>query len=189
MASAKPTDWRRAQDQYLEELLARFPETAYRDEIAVFQEKYAVHRARERLKNLDRFGRLPETEAERRCAQAWRAERDGDRLEAWQLYSALAVLLAQETDLQQRAFGQLAQEGMDRVRMAAAADADRTEFVAAQLRLADEARAGGQPEQAQAILTSLVALYDGVPDLTKSISAARASLRELAADMRAPLPE
>jgi hypothetical protein len=189
MASDKPTDWRRAQDQYLEDLLARFPETAYRDEIAAFQEKYAVHRARERLKNLDRFGRLPETEAERRCAQAWRAERDGDRLKAWQQYSALAVLLAQETDLQQRAYGQLAREGMERVRTAAAADADRSEFVAAQLRLADEARANRQPDQAQAILSSLVALYDDVPELASAVAAARDSLRELAEDLRVTSPE
>ncbi|MEM9660649.1 MAG: serine/threonine-protein kinase, partial [Planctomycetota bacterium] len=59
MRSDKPVDWRRAQDQYVSELLDRFPDTKYATEIEQFQQRLAVHRMRERIKNIERFGRPP----------------------------------------------------------------------------------------------------------------------------------
>ena len=60
MESELATDWQQAQTDYIDELLERFPETKFKTEIEEFQLRQAIHRAEERIKNLDRFGREPE---------------------------------------------------------------------------------------------------------------------------------
>ena len=55
MASESPVDWKRAETQYLGPLLERFPETEYAEEIRAFADRYTMHRAEERIKNLGRF--------------------------------------------------------------------------------------------------------------------------------------
>src|SRR5690606_35172003 len=72
MKSDRPVDWNRAKDDYLDELVERFPDTKHREAIRAFEDRYAVHRAQERIKNLDRFGRSPESEVERLYAEGWR---------------------------------------------------------------------------------------------------------------------
>jgi len=188
MASDKPADWRRAQSQYLDELLDRFPDTRHAAEIAAFQQRYAVHRMREKLKNLDRFGRLPESEAQRRCAQAWYEERTGDLLSAWQQYAALADALEPSQDLDEQALRRLALEGTERIRRQIDEQTDGERFIEHQLRRADDWRQQGDPRTAAELLQTLVALYGPRPELADGIALARQRLAELESE-RPPLGE
>ena len=180
MQSEKATDWRRADDQYLTELRERFPNTKYADQLQEFDQRLAMHRAEQRVENLDRFGREPQSEAERRYAKAWRLERFGDRLAAWTQYEAIVELFGESDDPSDRAFANLAR------RQAAAIEAGpRTEPHEGQAlvegRLA-EARAlidEGKLIAARRILRSVERLYRDNRELAPLIAEARRQLREL----------
>jgi serine/threonine protein kinase len=126
MESDRAADWRRAESQYLDELQRRFPDTRYRHQIDAFRKRLAMHQALESIKNLERFNRLPKTEAQRQFAAAWREERHGDRLTAMRQYEALAQRLADCEDPLEQALGSLAEEGAARIRSEVDTPPDRS---------------------------------------------------------------
>ena len=179
MQSDSAVDWRRAKDDYLSELLQRFPETEHRPEIEAFELKYAMNRAEERIKNLDRFGRTPETEAERLYAEARRYERFGDRVTAWQRYEGLVNLLDESDDLSDRAFVELAKLRIGEIRAQAQQQQQLADFVAEQLAKADELAADNQTLAAREVLTTVISLYDGNQELEPLVDKARQRKAEL----------
>jgi serine/threonine-protein kinase len=175
MASDSPVDWRAAKEGPLEELLRRFPDTKYKNELEKFEDRYAVHRAQERIKNIDRFGRSPESDAERLYAEAWKHERFDEHAEALVKYEQV-LAKADMKSVAQRAYATLARRGLERIKSAEAAQGklDRAN------RLIHE----GQTEQARRVLEDIVSLYEGDSHLAAVLEQAQTRLRELDADRR-----
>lgn len=180
MQSDSPGDWRRAQDAYLDELLERFPDTEHLAEIEAFQLKLAMHRAEQRVQNLDRFAnRKPNTEAERLFAEARHYEKFGDRVTAWRRYEGLVELFADSDDLDDRAFVELARQRINEIRSKAHEQSQLAEFVIEKLAEADELAAAGRTLAAREVLTELIALYDGNRELAELVQRARDRKAEL----------
>ena len=164
----------------------RFPESKYADEIRDFDKRYAMHRAAERIKNLDRFGRSPKSEAERRCAEAWRYERFGDLVTAWDKYEALVELFGKSEDEDDRAFANLAKRQLDRIEAGMHRQADRATFVQQHLDQAASLAREGHVLEARRKLRSIVSLYEGNQELRPLVEQAREQMNQLAGDIRSP---
>ncbi len=179
MQSDNPVDWKRAEEQYLGPLLERFPDSSFATEIASFQDRYALHRAEERIKNLSRFGRQPKNEAERSFAEAWEFERFGDRLTAWQKYDALVQLFAKSNDTDQQVYAKLAQRQINRIKSDQKTSDDQIEFLEQHLDQAQSLADAGKLLQARRILDSVISLYGENRELRPLVDLARKQLREL----------
>jgi hypothetical protein len=182
MASENPVDWQAAQQLYLDELLERFPETDHRSEIDEFQRRFAIHRAEERIKNIERFGRKPETELERLYAEANRYEQFGDRLTAWQKYEAIEKLFpidGLKDKLDQWAVAELARQGVGRIRAEAQSQLELTAVVEGKLSEARQLIDKGQLLPARQVLDAVVALYGGNQELAPLVEQARQLIRSL----------
>lgn len=179
MQSDDPVDWKRAEEQYLAPLLERFPETEYAAEIAAFQDRYAMHRAEERIKNLSRFGRQPKNEAERSFAEAWEFERFGDRLTAWQKYDALVQLFAKSSDPDQQIYAKLAQRRIESIRSDSQTSDDQIDFLEQHLARAQELVDAGKLLESRRIFDSVISLYADNRELRPLVDRAREQLRQL----------
>jgi len=179
MASENPVDWKRAQEQYLKPLLERFPETTHAEEIQTFEDRYAMHHAKERINNLSRFGRQPKTEAERSYAVAWEHERFGDRLTAWKKYEALVNLFKEGSEEYDQAFVQLAQRQIERIKSDQKTSADQIAFLEEHLEQAGAHVEAGRLMQARRILDSVISLYADNRELRPLVERAREQLRAL----------
>ncbi len=182
MASESPVDWKRAETQYLGPLLERFPETEYAEEIRAFADRYAMHRAEERVKNLGRFGRQPKTEGERFFAEAWEYERFGDRLSAWKKYEALVHLLGNSAEETDRAYVGLAQRQIAKIKEDQQTSADQIAFVEQYLEQAKDHAEGGRLLEARRILDSVLSLYGKNREVRPQVERAREQLRDLDGD-------
>ncbi|HEX6963197.1 MAG TPA: serine/threonine-protein kinase [Lacipirellula sp.] len=178
MASDKPVDWNRAKDQYLNELLERFPDTKYKPQIDEFEDRYAVHRARERIKNLERFGRSPKSDAERLYAEGWRLERFDDPLSAWRKYEE-ATQAADKEDRDQRAYATLAREGINRIKSQAAAQLEVDQVVQAKLDEAAALASQGKELQARLVLDRIISLYGTNSKVRPLVQEARVRINQL----------
>ncbi len=181
IASESVSDWRRARDG-IEDLLERFPDTAYRQEIEEFQFRYAVHDAEARIENIDRFDRSPEYEADRQFHAARRDEKSGDRLSAWQRYEAVIRLFAGSEHLEERAVVELARRRIAAIRAAARDEQNAGQqraFVQEKLKFADSLAASGDVLRAREVLESIVEIYDGNRELASLVAEARERIRRL----------
>ncbi len=179
MESNNPIEWKRAEQQYLKPLLERFPETTHAAEIEMFTERYAMHRAEERIKNLGRFGRQPKTAAERAFAEAWKKQSSGDRLSAWQKYEAVIQLFTKSSESDDRAFVQLARRQIDRIKTDQQSSADQISFLEQHLEQAASLAENGKLLDARRILDSLISLYASNRELRLQVDRAREQLRVL----------
>lgn len=179
MESDDPVDWKRAEQQYLEPLLKRFPDSVHASEIAAFHERVAMHRAEQRIINLDRFGRQPKSAAERAYAEGWHYEQFGDRLSAWQKYDAVVRLFGESDDPDQRVYAQLARRQIARFRNGEQTSADLAAFVQEQLEAAQRQQEAGQLFEARRILDGIVSLYEGNRELSPLVEQAREQLQQL----------
>ncbi len=179
MESPSPVDWKRAEQQYLQPLLKRFPETSHAGEIEAFTDRYAMHSAEERIKNLGRFGRKPKSEAQRAFAEAWEYERFGDRLTAWQKYDAVIQLFANSEDADDRIHAKLAKRQIERIKTDKQSSADQIGFLEQHLEQAQTLADRGKLLEARRILDSLVSLYAGNQELRPFVKRAKKQLRQL----------
>jgi hypothetical protein len=181
MDSVLVTDWRGAQDD-VAELLERFPDTTHRAEIEEFQFRYAIHSAEERIKNIDRFGAEPETEADRQYYAARRDEQLGDRLSAWNKYDALVKLFGDSKNLEERAVAALAERRVAEIRTKARDEQDVDQLQTVVQGKLDQAAALVRQKQllrAREVLESIVDLYDGNREVAPLVEEARTRIREL----------
>lgn len=182
MDSELVTDWRQAQDDYVTQLLERFPDTQHKAEIEKFQFRYAIHEAQERIKNIDRFGSEPEFAADRAYRAARHEEQLNDRLSAWQQYEALVKLFADSEKIEERAVVELARKRIAEIRAAARDDQDTDRLhtlVQSKLDRAAKLVEQGQLLGAREVLQSIVELYDGNRELAPLVEEARKRIREL----------
>ncbi|HYO24893.1 MAG TPA: protein kinase [Lacipirellulaceae bacterium] len=183
MQSELVTDWQRAQSQYLSELSPEFLAGPHAAEIEEFRLRHAMHQAEERVTNIDRFGRKPASEFDKLYAEAWRYDRFGDDLRAWQKYEALLNLHAEDTELrlEDRAILELAKLRIAEIREESRQQQRDRELAEILQEKLDRARglAESNPVAARELLESLVSLYDGNPDAAAQVEAARAQIRAL----------
>lgn len=182
MASELVTDWRRAQDDYLSELLERFPDTQHKAEIEEFQFRYAIHEAEERIKNIDRFGGKPLFDADRDYHAARRNEQMGDRLSAWEKYDAIVKLYADSEKMEERAVAELARKRIVEIRADARNDHDSDQLRTRVQEQLDRAATLVEKKQllpAREVLESIVELYDGNQEVAPLVEEARQQIREL----------
>jgi eukaryotic-like serine/threonine-protein kinase len=178
MESDRSVDWNQAKEDYLDDLVARFPDTKYREEIDKFEDRYAVHRAEERIKNLDRFGRSPESEVERFYAEGWRFERFDDLLSAWRKYEEV-LKKADLKNIDQRAYATLAHRGIDRIKTKVDSQQDVAEHVQAKLDEASVLASEGKKLQARLLLDNIVTIYNGNREVALLVAEARRRIVEL----------
>jgi serine/threonine-protein kinase len=170
MESESSVDWKEAKNRYLDELMSRFPNTKYGDEIAEFEDRVALNHAIEEVKNIDRFGRTPESDAQRLYAEGWKAERFDDPVTARQRYEAV-LGKADQDDTDQRAYATLARQGIDRIKAAEAAQS--------KLALATQLAKDGKSAQARKLLNDILSLYGADKNLSGVVEQARGQLAEL----------
>lgn len=186
MESDDPSDWRRAEDQYLESLRRRFPDSKYAEQIQQFDIRFAMHRAETRAKNNERLGRPTLSEAERRFAEASRFERFGDRLTAWQKYESLVQLFKQSEDQYDRAYVNLARRQIGRINADSDSQKDITAFVEENLLQAQALAESGRLLEARRVLHSIVSLYDGNREMKPLVDRAREQMQQLDDSSLAP---
>ncbi len=178
MASEKPVDWRQAKDDYLEELLTRFPDTKYKSEIEKFEDRYAIHRAEQDVKNIDRRSRTPQSEAERLYAEGFRFERFDDLLSAWRKYEEV-LKKADLKNIEQRAYATLAHRGIDRIKTKVDSQQDISKHVQAKLDEASVLASEGKNLQARLLLDNIVTIYNGNREVAPLVAEARRRIVEL----------
>lgn len=171
MESDLADDWLRAQSDYVAELLERFPDTKYREEIEAFQFRHAVHQAEERIKNVDRFQRDFEFDVDRKYYEARRDEQVGSQLSARRKYEALVDEYSDSEELAERAVVDLARQRVAAIRAAAALEE--------KLVLADQLIEQGEAERARAVLDDIIDVYDGQPEVASQVDQARDRIRQL----------
>ncbi len=182
MESELVTDWQHAEGQYLSKLSPEFVAGEHREEIEAFRFRYAVHSAEERIKNIDRFGGDPKFEIDRQYYAARREEQRGDRLSAWEKYSALLKLFANSQKLEERAVLELARQRIAAIRLSARDEHDPDHLrsvVQDKLKLAGTLAKDGQSLRAREVLESIVDLYDGNLEVASLVDEARERIREL----------
>jgi hypothetical protein len=171
MDSPRATDWQAAESLYLDEFRERFPDSAHNAEIEEFRLRHAVHRAEERVKNIDRFGRDFEFEVDRKFYEARRDEQIGERGSARQKYAALVEQYADSRTLEERAVVELARQRIEALRASTTLDED--------LATADSHISRGEIDQARLVLKRAIDLYEGNPDVATLVERARTKLGEL----------
>jgi serine/threonine-protein kinase len=179
MASDDPVQWKRAEDQYLSQLVERFPEMNDDPAVREFRDRYAVHRAKERVKNIDRFGRRPKSEIERLYAEGWRKERFGDLESALRLYRQVLDEPAPDpkatTDaaVEQRAYQSLAHQRIGLIKSEVRQKQDSSQLLRNKLDEAKELSLAGKALQAQILLDDVVQLYGNQPEFKALVDEAR----------------
>jgi serine/threonine-protein kinase len=181
MESESPVDWKRAEEQYLKPLLARFPETKYAAEIQAFDDKYTMYRAETRARNNERLGRRAETEAERLYTEAWNFDKKGDRMTAWEKYDALVGLFQKSNDKWDRAFVSLARMRINQFKFNPGEGKSQKDFVAEQLEKAKQLQQSGELVAARGILDDLISSYGENQELQPLVDRARAQMQSLTA--------
>jgi hypothetical protein len=184
MDSDNPTDWRRAEEQILSELRDRFPKTKFANEIAAFEDKYAVHRATQRLRNMKLTGRMPESEIERRFAEADRYEQFGDRLTAWNKYDALVAAFPKSDDEDDQAYLNLARQRINRIKADVGSQEELAALVREKLDEADRLIKAHQLLPARKVLDGIVELYGENQEVQPLVEEARQRMES----MRNPTP-
>jgi predicted Zn-dependent protease len=137
-----------------------------------------MHRALERIKNIERFGREPETKAERLYAEADRHERFGSLNIAWSLYEKL-VATTPTDKIEDRAYVNLARQAIRRVKAQAALEQDPSAFVIGKLDAAKKLMDQGRAVQARHVLDEIMVLYANDQNLKTLVDKARVLLRQI----------
>jgi hypothetical protein len=177
MESESSVDWMAARPK-LDELMTRFPETKYRQQIDEFEDRYALHRAHGRIKNIDRFERSPESDAERLYAEGWRFERFDDMLSAWRKYEEV-LKTADKKDVNERAYATLARRGIDRIKAKVDSQQELAELVQQKLDEADKLVADKKQLQARRLLDEIVSIYGEDREVRTLVDEARDRIAEL----------
>ncbi|MEM8946002.1 MAG: serine/threonine-protein kinase [Planctomycetota bacterium] len=179
MESDDPVDWKRAQEQFLKPLMERFPETSHAQAIAAFNDRYDLHRAEERIKNLGRFSRQPQSEVEGAIAEAWEHQRMGDRMTAWQKYESVIELFQHSIEKHDLVYVKLARQQIERIKSDQGPLTDVAAFLEQQLSKARALADLGELLEARRTLDSIISLYASNQELRPLVERARRQLSVL----------
>ncbi len=188
MESDDPIVWKDAQKRYLEPYLERFPEGEHIAEVNGYIDRIVMRSTERRFQANRRFGRQPESEAERLYAQAWDYEQFGDRVTALEAYESMIVLLRsdEENAVENRPFIHLAQRQAAALRDSGLGGTDRRALLDAVLAEGDDLYRGGFEVEAKDKWRSIVRLYNGNRELRVYVEKANARLDDPEQALAAP---
>ncbi|MBT5019119.1 serine/threonine protein kinase [bacterium] len=173
MQSSEPSSWARAEGDLLN-LMERFPEGEHQAEIQLWLDQLAMHRAERKIETNARFGRDPQSEAERLYVEAQQFEKFGDRMTSLDKYEAMAQVL--KNDDENRPFLNLARRQSSKIKKQIGTKSDRAEFVRNQIESATELMQNGHKLEGTRKLQAIVRLYGNHPEFADLTELAQAQL-------------
>uniref|UniRef100_A0A7C2K342 non-specific serine/threonine protein kinase n=1 Tax=Schlesneria paludicola TaxID=360056 RepID=A0A7C2K342_9PLAN len=174
MAQEDPTHWVDAKNEYLPELLRRFPDGRHAARAQELLDKAEMHFAVEQARN--RGIRPPKSEGEKLFLEADKFERFGDRISALEIYDGMIRLLDKEPKervyvlIAKREKAKIISEGGDKL--------DRQKILEDSLFRAEELRLKGNVFEARNTWNSIVALYRDNQELAPYVERAIQRLEE-----------
>lgn len=175
MKSTDPGDWKVAHDGPLAEILKRFPQGDHVESVQEMYDQYEIHRAEKQARSKANRGK-DLTEPERLFIKAERYEQIGDRISAIEKYESMIELLKDRQ--QDRAFVQLANKQIARIKASGGDKVDRVQILNDSLDKADRLLADGNKLEARTIWDSIIELYSGNQELEPLVTKARDRKRE-----------
>jgi hypothetical protein len=171
-------DWNEARDDYLTELVERFPESQHLDWA---NEQISWVNAREAERRLDRDERLGHkagwSQAQIQYAEARQFERFGDLATALDKYRAIVSLFRGKAD--NRPIVALAQEGVARIRQTGLGPNELQRFLNQKMQEAATAYDRARITEAKLKWESIVELYAGNQEAAPMVAEAQKRLDEL----------
>ena len=185
MASTDPGDWDDVERQ-MKQLLTWYPESSNASQVQVWLDQLDMHRAKNRVETNIKFGREPQSEAERLYVEAQQFEKFGDRMTALEKYEAMQSLFApksgelseaeQEQERTARPYWLLARDQAQKIRGAVGSETDRVAFVQRQLQEADDLHERGEKLLAREKWRAIVRLYGNLEEFKTLAAQAQARL-------------
>lgn len=179
MQSDNPVDWKHAEESYIKPLLERFPSTKYLEKIQPFLDKLAMDDAADRARNNERLGRPAQSEAERLYTEAWKLEKMGDRISAWEHYESVIRMFGDSTDRFDKAYVGLARMRINVLRSDTGPSRGQAELLREKLDQASALADQGELFEARKILDSIVSSYTNNRELRPFVDQARAQINKL----------
>lgn len=176
MRSDDPLNWVVAESKYIEPLREKDTEGTYEADIQRWIDKIEMYRAERRYKRNVRFGKAPESEAERLYARAREYEKNGDRITAYGKYQSMLTLLGDSPEY--RPFINLAKRQMDKIKQVEISTEERFQIIARSLDRADRLQKEGRLAEAKRIWQDIVALYGDNQELQPLVERARNRLEQ-----------
>ncbi|MFO7903207.1 MAG: serine/threonine protein kinase [Planctomycetota bacterium] len=174
MRSDDPLDWFNAESKYIERLQEKDTEGIYEADVERWIDKIEMHRAHRRYELHVRFGKAPESEAERLYARAHEYEKNGDRVTAYRKYQSMLNLLDDSPEY--RPFMKLAKRRMREIKQVEIGTEERFKIIARSLDRADRLQAEGKRSEAERIWQDIVILYGDNKELKPLVERARSKL-------------
>lgn len=177
LSSDKWIDWNQARDNYLQQLIERFPDGQYAQWA---QEKINWVNAREAERKMDREERLGRkdgwSQSQIQYAEARSFERFGDLVTALEKFRAIQTLFADQPDSQPILF--LAGEAIERIQQAGAVDTLQA-LLTQKMQQADEAYEQARIAIAKSTWEAIVELYGNNQQVAPIVDRAKERLAEL----------
>lgn len=170
MDRPEPTEWIHA-EQDLERMLMRFPDGKRAEQARLWLDQIEMHRAERRADTNIRFGRPPQSEAERLYVEAQQYEKFGDRLTALEKYDAMPNVI--EMSDETRPYLNLARKRSQEIRASVGGDTDRSAFIRAQLDEAEKLYERGDALAAREKWQAIIRLYGNIPEFEAYTAEAR----------------
>ncbi len=172
MASTDKSRWSIARDNYLPELLRRFPDGRHAEEARGLLDVAEMDLAERQARNLG--PRSPRSEGQRLYLEADKFERFGDRVSALEVYDSMIELLqGREED---RVYVLLARRQGAAIRAEGGDKLDRIAIIEQALARADEQAEAGRLLDARTTWNSIVTLYGDNQELSLFVERARERL-------------
>lgn len=176
MRADDPLDWVVAESKYIEPLRERDTEGTYEADIQRWIDKFEMNRAERGYQRNVRFGKAPESEAERLYARAREHEKNGDRITAYRKYQSMLTVLGDSPEY--RPFINLAKRQMNQIKHAEIGTEERFKIITRSLNRADRLQNEGRLAEAKRIWQDIVALYGDNKELQPLVERARNRLEQ-----------
>lgn len=176
MSSDDFADWQIARKDYLEPLLARYPDGEHAEAARQHIERIEIELADRQATTAMRFNRDPSSPAQRMYIEGLKAEAAQDRISALDRYRGLVGLFQDEPEHQP--YVVLAERRMNEIRAAASDPTESGELVAEALRRADEHVERGERFEAEVIWRGIEELFRNNQEYRSQVRHARARLDE-----------
>lgn len=177
LASEEWLDWDSARDEYLSQLLERFPQGKHvewaREQVDIVD----MHEAERRIDRNARTGKEPNSEAERRFIEARQFEQFGDRATALDKYRSIINLLGGKPEdkpilnLARRQIRGIIEKPFD--------SDELQKFLSMRMSEAESAYASGNVLAAKRIWESILSLYRGNQEMASFVEQAQKRLDSL----------
>ncbi len=171
MLTDDTTKWHVAEKEYLEPLLARYPESPLAEDARQYLDMIHMERAEARLKINLRLGREFRNDAERRLAQARSLEKNGSHLGAWYQYDQMLAELPD--DAENRPYRLIADREIKRLENLKVGEGTPMVALDDFVLQAEEMILSGKEREGRTIFARIVSLYQTHPQAADAVDLAK----------------